>query len=66
MKTIRLPKPADPLQSEIDRRLAIKRGKESVRPAPAPVVGTEALRDAAAFLRAHPVAVVVMEVHHGR
>ena len=60
-KFIRLPKPIDPLQSEIDRRLAARKAKERREAIPALPVGPEALRVAAAYLRANPVTVLIME-----
>lgn len=50
-KFIRVPKKPDPFQSEIDRRLAARKGKESVRQVSAPVVGPGALRALAAAIR---------------
>jgi len=53
MTTIRVTrkKRPDPLQSEIDRRLAAKRGTEKREPVSAPVVGVRALRALAASIR---------------
>lgn len=44
-------RPADPLQSEIDRRLAAKRSAEKRDPISAPVAGVRALRALAASIR---------------
>jgi hypothetical protein len=65
-KFIRLPKPRDPLQALIDaniqRRLDARRGKEKHEPVPAVPVGTEALFDLSAFVRANPIAASILEV----
>lgn len=61
MKMILVPKPVDPLRPEIERRLALKQAAGKRETVPAPPVGTEALFDVAAYMRANPVSVVVLE-----
>jgi hypothetical protein len=63
MTTIRVTrkKRPDPLQPEIDRRLALKWAAEQRRASGRPIAAVETLRDLAAHLRAHPVTVLIME-----
>lgn len=61
---ILIPRPPDPLQPQIDAckaRIAARMAASERKAVPAPVVGPDALYDAAAFIRAHPVAVELME-----
>jgi len=61
-RTIRLPKPADPFQSEIDRRIALKKAASKRDPVPATIIGPAALRDLSAYMKANTVSILVVEV----
>jgi hypothetical protein len=58
---ITIKRPADPLQSEIDRRIAAKLAREQRLASRRPIAAAETLRDLAAYLRANPVTVLIME-----
>lgn len=59
---ITIRRPVDPLQSEIDRRLALKMAAGKREPIPAIPEGPEALFDLSAYLRGNTVGVSMAEV----